>query len=101
MSTTAWRRQPPTTIRSARAIARLALLTRDARSQAQVIEDALDRMPLPEAAGDLALWRADVERLLAGVDRDGVPTMAAFDAAECGENGLPRRSSTHPHSSRS
>jgi len=90
MSTTARRRQPPITIRSARAVARLALLTRDGRSQAQVIEEALDRMPLPQTAGDLALWRADVERLLTQVDRDRVPTMAAFDAAEYDENGQPR-----------
>jgi len=90
MFTTARRRQPPITIRSARAVARLALLTRDGRSQAQVIEEALDRMPLPQTAGDLALWRADVERLLTQVDRDRVPTMAAFDAAEYDENGQPR-----------
>jgi len=90
MSTTARRRQPPITIRSARAVARLALLTRDGRSQAQVIEEALDRMPLPQTAGDLAQWRADVERLLTQVDRDRVPTMAAFDAAEYDENGQPR-----------
>jgi hypothetical protein len=90
MSNTARRRQPPITIRSARAVARLALLTRDGRSQAQVIEEALDRMPLPQTAGDLALWRADVERLLARVDRDRVPTMAAFDSAEYDENGQPR-----------
>ena len=90
MFPTARRRQPPITIRSARAVARLALLTRDGRSQAQVIEEALDRMPLPQTAGDLALWRADVERLLTQVDRDRVPTMAAFDAAEYDENGQPR-----------
>lgn len=47
-------------------------------------------MPLPQPAGDLALWRADVERLLARIDRDRVPTMAAFDAAEYDENGQPR-----------
>ncbi len=90
MSTTARRRQPPITIRSARAVARLALLTQDGRSQAQVIEEALDRMPLPQTAGDLALWRADVERLQAQFDRDRVPTMAAFDAAEYDEDGQPR-----------
>ena len=90
MSATARRRQPPITIRSARAVARLALLTRDGRSQAQVIEEALERMPLPRPAGDLAQWRADVESLLAQVDRDRVPTMAAFDAAEYDESGLPR-----------
>jgi antitoxin VapB len=90
MSTTARRRQPPITIRSARAVARLALLTRDGRSQAQVIEEALDRMPLPQTAGDLAPWRADVERLLSQVDHDRVPSMAAFDAAEYDENGQPR-----------
>jgi antitoxin VapB len=90
MSATARRRQPPITIRSARAVARLALLTRDGRSQAQVIEEALERMPLPEPAGDLAQWRADVESLLAKVDGDRVPTMAAFDTAEYDETGLPR-----------
>jgi hypothetical protein len=47
MSGAARRRQPPITIRSAKAAARLCLLTRDGRSQSEVIEDALERMPLP------------------------------------------------------
>lgn len=90
MSAMARRRQPPITIRSARAAARLALLTRDGRSQAQVIEEALERMPLPETGGDFAQWRAKVEDLLAKVEGDRVPTMAAFDASEYDESGLPR-----------
>jgi hypothetical protein len=50
ISETARRRQPPITIRSAKAAARLGLLTRHGRSQADVIEEALERMPLPPMA---------------------------------------------------
>ena len=42
MTDPARREQPPITIRSAKALRRLRLLTRDGRSQAEVIEDALE-----------------------------------------------------------
>ncbi len=44
MSQAARRRQPPITIRSARATALLRRLTTGGRSQAHVIEEALERM---------------------------------------------------------
>lgn len=44
MSQIARRRQPPITIRSARATALLRRLATDGRSQAEVIEEALERM---------------------------------------------------------
>jgi len=44
MQNVARRRQPPITIRSARATALLARLTANGRSQAEVIEEALERL---------------------------------------------------------
>ena len=44
MSQTARRRQPPITIRSARATALLRRLATGGRSQAEIIEEALERM---------------------------------------------------------
>ncbi len=44
MQSIARRRQPPITIRSARAVALLARLTAGGRSQADVIEEALERL---------------------------------------------------------
>jgi hypothetical protein len=44
MSQTARRRQPPITIRSERATALLRRLTSGGRSQADIIEEALERM---------------------------------------------------------
>lgn len=84
------RAQKPITIRSDRAAARLALLTRTGRSQAHVIEEALDLMPVPVDTDGEAARRA---RIMATIDRlsaAGIPTMAEFDAAEYDENGLPR-----------
>ena len=46
MSQTARRRQPPITIRSARATALLRRLATRGRSQADIIEEALERMAL-------------------------------------------------------
>lgn len=79
------RAEQPITIRSDRAARRLALLTRDGRSQASVIEEALDRMPLPpKAEADL---RARIGAILDGVDPGRTPTMAEFDAREYDERG--------------
>jgi antitoxin VapB len=84
------RQQRGVTIRSDHALARLALLTRDGRSQAEVIEEALDRLPLPNTPGDLETFRRKVDAILAGVDPAAIPTMTEFDAATYDENGLPR-----------
>jgi len=88
--TAARRKQRALTIRSDRAFARLALLTRDGRSQVEVIEEALDRMPLPEARPTLDAFRQKVDAILADVDPRTIPSMAEFDAATYDENGLPR-----------
>lgn len=86
------RAQKPITIRSDRAAARLALLTRNGRSQAAVIEEALDRMPLPrEAEGvaeRIAALRAAAARYAAGPRRGR--TLAEFEAEEYDERGNPR-----------
>lgn len=90
MTTLARRKQPPITIRSQRALARLKLLTRDGRSQAEVIEEALERMPLPAAARSVEEKLARLDAILArGRGLPGM-TVAEFDALEYDENGMPR-----------
>lgn len=84
------RKQRAITIRSDKAFKRLELLTRDGRSQVEIIEDALERMPLPVSRPDLDTFRRKIDRILADVDPDTVPSMAEFDAATYDENGLPR-----------
>jgi antitoxin VapB len=84
------RAQKPITIRSDRAAARLALLTRDGRSQARVIEEALDRMPLPAAPDSEAERRARIDAILDRLSTRPIPSMAEFDAREYDERGNPR-----------
>lgn len=86
------RQQQPITIRSDRAAARLRLLVGDGRSQARIIEEALDRMPLPEKKADRARIEAAKARIveLAGRIRHAIPSMAEFDAREYDERGNPR-----------
>ncbi len=84
------RTQTPITIRSNRAAARLAVLTRSGRSQAAVIEDALDRMPIPQADDELARRIAEVELILDRTSARNIPSMAEFDASEYDEYGNPR-----------
>lgn len=84
------RAQKPITIRSDRAAARLALLTRDGRSQARVIEEALDAMPEPEPRDDADARYAEIMAILQRFDGSSIPSMAEFDAMEYDENGLPR-----------
>ena len=83
------RKQRAITIRSDHALKRLELLARDGRSQVDIIEEALDRMPLPPAS-DGATFRAEVEAILAGVPKRTYPTMAEIDAELWDEDGLPR-----------
>jgi hypothetical protein len=86
------RKQPSLTIRSARAIERLRLLTRDGRSQARVIEEALERMPLPTVGAE------DTEKAIAKLEalsRRIAPrlrwrSLDEFDEATYDERGLPR-----------
>ena len=89
-STIARRRQPAITIRSAKAVERLALLTRDGRSQAQVIEEALERMPLPAPQRDREAIIASIREIIASIPKGSFPTMAEIDDELYDENGLPR-----------
>ncbi|WP_424140316.1 hypothetical protein [Roseomonas chloroacetimidivorans] len=82
------RAQQPITIRSDRAAHRLALLTRGGRSQASIIEEALERMPLPHDAE--AELRARIEAILDQASSSAVPSIATFDAHEYDERGQPR-----------
>lgn len=83
------RQQRGVTIRSDHALARLALLTSDGRSQAEVIEEALDRMPLPKTR-DRKAFLADIAAIQAKVPKGSFPSMAEIDAELYDENGLPR-----------
>ena len=59
MNQTARRHQPPITIRSARAVALLRRLAVSGRSQADIIEEALERMALKRATLAEALAPAE------------------------------------------
>jgi hypothetical protein len=87
MTSAARRHQPPITIRSERARARLELLTRDGRSQAQVIEEALERMPLPGATLGREEKIARIDAILARVPQRTYPTMVELDAELYDEDG--------------
>lgn len=87
------RKQAMISFQSDRAKARLALLTRDGRSQAQVIEEALERAPVPPphlSPEELAERRARLEALIDKIPPGSIPTMAEFDAEEYDEFGNPR-----------
>jgi len=87
------RAQQAITIRSDRAAARLALLTRDGRSQARVIEDALDQVPVPPPiVDDEAEFMAAMRDIAALYRQEGgrIRTMAEFDAEEYDADGNPR-----------
>lgn len=87
------RSQQPITIRSDRAATRLQLLTRDGRSQAQVIEEALDAMPVPIGAVDCperAKLLAHINATITELRKRPIPSMAEFDAREYDERGNPR-----------
>lgn len=85
------RKQPSITIRSQRAVERLKLLTRDGRSQAAIVEEALERMPLPpQERLTLQQREARIMEILERIDPDSIPTMAEFDAREYDERGNPR-----------
>ena len=81
--------QQPITIRSDRAAARLKLLTRDGRSQAAVIEEALERLPIPPLDEDRAAKLVRLDALLAELARRDppIPSMAEFDSREYDERG--------------
>lgn len=87
------RQQPAITIRSARVADRLRVLTRDGRSQVEVIEEALDRMPEPaprRTEAEVAARVAALREIIDQFDAGRIPSMAEFDAREYDERGLPR-----------
>lgn len=88
------RAQQPITIRSDRAAARLKLLTRDGRSQAQVIEEALEAVPVPgvhkSETTDRAAARARLNAVIDALSARKIPSMAEYDAREYDERGNPR-----------
>ena len=90
MTSTTRRKQPAITIRSARAVARLALLTRDGRSQAQVIEEALDRMPLPVAGAGAQAIRDEIAAIVARGRGLAGRSLAAIEAELYDGDGMPR-----------
>jgi hypothetical protein len=90
MAGTARRKQTAITIRSARAAERLALLTRDGSSQAQVIEAALDQMPLPAVAIDRQAIRAEIAAIVERGRSLPARSLAAIEAEMYDENGMPR-----------
>lgn len=89
MPATPRRQQRRIAIASDRAFDRLKLLTRDGRSQVSVIEEALERMPVP-GAKDVEAFVADIKKLVATFPKRDFPTMAEIDAEFWDEDGLPR-----------
>lgn len=81
------RKQTPITIRSDRAAARLKLLARGGRSQAEIIEEALDRMPDPPMDVEKERWLAHLIELVAKIPKGSMMSMKEFDALEYDENG--------------
>lgn len=80
--------QEPITIRSDRAAARLRLHTGNGRSQAEVIEEALDHLPLPKLGGEeKERWVAHIKELVAQIPKGSIMSMKEFDALEYDENG--------------
>lgn len=86
------RKQPSITIRSARAMERLKLLTRHGRSQAEVIEEALDRMPLPVEPRDYEERKARLEAIIERINTKPrrYRSLDEFDCETYDERGLPR-----------
>lgn len=55
----------------------------------QVIEEALERMPLPPPRDREAII-AEIHEILASIPKGSFPTMAEIDEEMYDENGLPR-----------
>lgn len=79
-------------IRSNRAAELLSRHTRSGRSQAAVIEEALERLPLPLDAEEERRRRfiADINEIAVRIPKGSAMTMAEFDALEYDEFGNPR-----------
>ncbi len=76
-------------IRSNRAAERLRVLTRNGRSQVEVVEEALDRMPDPvvRTQEEIDAAIAEIDALVRRIPPGSIPTMAEFDRMEYDENG--------------
>ena len=85
------RAQPVISFRSRKAQERLRILTRGGRSQAEVIEQALEREPDPPIATDAESERIFQEIMAISERGAKLPrrwaSMAEFDAAEYDERG--------------
>lgn len=84
------RAQTPIHIRSNLAAALLIEHTRDGRSQVEVIEDALRRLPRPEKAPltpEQEAHLAEIKEIVRSIPKGAVMPMAAFDALEYDEFG--------------
>jgi hypothetical protein len=81
------RRQRGFTIRSDRALARLALLTGKGMSQARVVEEALDRMPLPSDAEDRQNARRRIDAIIAKGAALPKTSMSEMDSLEYDDDG--------------
>ncbi len=90
MPVTPRRQQRRIAIASDRAFDRLKLLTRDGRSQVSVIEEALERMPVPKSPRSREDLIAAIEAIQASVPKRDYPTLAEIDAEFWDEEGLPR-----------
>jgi antitoxin VapB len=86
------RQQTSITIRSDRAAQRLALLVRSGRSQAEIIEEALDKVTLPPTGDEeRQAFLDELEEIgRRARARGDIPSMAEFDEATYDERGLPR-----------
>jgi antitoxin VapB len=85
------RQQTAITIRSDQAAKRLAVLTRNGRSQAEVIEEALEKLPTPINDGEdreAFLKEFDALARQAAAAPRRWKTMAEFDEATYDERGL-------------
>lgn len=84
------RAQTPVSIRSDKVAERLKLLARNGRSQAEVLEDAIDRIPADEEeiAARIARIRELSERFAARKPR--FASVEDFDRWAYDERGLPR-----------
>lgn len=85
------RAQTPIMIRSDKAAELLARHVRPGRSQAKIIEEALEQLPVPgKQLSPAEALRIKIEAVLDRVDRAAVPKMSEFDAAEYDERGDPQ-----------
>lgn len=86
------RAQQPISIRSNRAAELLTFHTRFGRSQAAVIEEALERLPAPrdEDEARRQAFIDGIRAIQARIPPGSLPSMAEFDAMEYDEFGNPR-----------